>query len=146
MQVGQRDARAVLPCASSCLTRALPRTFLEPLGIIDLVATQLLTRIMNSHLAKPMPDQDRFLRRFIQVRAACGGLRRACVCVQECMRVYESVVARFGLAAARQCRLQPSYCTTAGAEIAAFEPGVETVSLCLAFLCASISSAIVTVS
>ncbi len=75
-------------CASSCLTPPLPRTFLEPLGIIDLVATQLLTRIMNNYLAKPMPDQDRFLRRFIQVRAACGGLRCACVCAQECMRVW----------------------------------------------------------
>ena len=48
------------------------RTFLEPLGIIDLVATQFLTRIMNSYLAKPIPDQDRFLRRFIQVRDVSG--------------------------------------------------------------------------
>ena len=62
------------------------------------------------------------------------------------LNLIDNAALRRGLAAARQCHLQPSYCTTAGAEIAAFEPGVETVSLCLAFLCASISSAIVTVS
>ncbi len=42
---------------------------------------------MNTYLSKRMPDQDKFLRRF----------------------------------------MQPSYCTTAGHEIAAFEQGVATV-------------------
>jgi hypothetical protein len=80
------------------------RMFLQPLGVIDLVASQatpslvlkpvfrdvfsqLLTRVMNAYLTKRMPDQDKFLRRF----------------------------------------MQPSYCTTAGHEIAAFEQGVMTV-------------------
>jgi hypothetical protein len=45
----------------------LCRMFLQPLGIIDLVASQILTRIMDRYLNRQLPNQEKFLRRFIQV-------------------------------------------------------------------------------